>query len=209
MVSGSGGAGVAVMRTTFLNIQHPFDAWLDGEWQQVKPYTARETVEFPAPFGQRNVYWFDMPESFTLAQTFPVKTVTTKFGTFPDFYNKLTWMTAHLFPKYLMQHPKFIEALALISHSMASVTDRFSGVGVAVRVDVMGQSKGKAAHYFSTFVHDSAAIATGSGTGSISQLLLTGKIKKPRVWPIEQAITTSVFEEILESRGLFVHQNWE
>ena len=208
VVAGSGGAGVTVMRTTFLNIQHLFDAWIDGQWQQIKPYTGRETIEFPAPFGRADVYWFDMPESFTLTQMFPVKTVTTKFGTFPDFYNKLTWMTAHWFPKRWMQQPQFIEALAHISHSMASVTDRFSGVGVAMRIDIMGRKEGKAAHYSSTFVHDSAAIATGLGTGSVSQFVLTEQIKKPGVWPIEQAVTTPFFKMMLESRKLSVIQNW-
>lgn len=208
VVAGSGGAGITVMRTTFLNIQHPFEAWIDSQWQQVKPYTDRETIDFPAPFGQANVYWFDMPESFTLTQTFPVKTVTTKFGTFPDFYNKLTWITAHWFPRRLMQQPKFIETLAHVSHRMASITDRFSGVGVAMRVDVTGQSKGKAARYSSTFVHDSAAIATGLGAGSVSQFILSEQIKKPGVWPIEQAVTTSLFEKMLESRKISVHQSW-
>lgn len=209
VVAGSGSAGVTVMRTTFLNIQHPFDAWIDGQWEQIKPYTGRETIEFPAPFGRAEVHWFDMPESFTLTQTFPVKTVTTKFGTSPDFYNKLTWMTAHWFPKRLMEQPQFIEALAHVSHSMTSVTDRFSGVGVAMRIDIMGQKAGKAAHYFSTFVHDSAAIATGLGTGSVSQFVLTEQIKKPGVWPIEQAVTTPLFEMMLESRKLSVLQNWD
>jgi saccharopine dehydrogenase-like NADP-dependent oxidoreductase len=208
VVAGSGGAGITVMRTTFLNIQHPFDAWVDGQWQQVKPYTGKETVQFPSPFGQANVYWFDMPESLTLTKTFPVKTVTTKFGTFPGFYNQLTWMTAHLFPKWLMQQPQFIEALAHVSHSMTSMTDRFSGKGVAMRVDVMGQNNGKSAHYSATFEHDSAAIATGLGAGSISQLILAQQIKQPGVWPVEQVITTAFFEQMLRSRQLSVIQNW-
>ena len=38
VVAGSGGAGITVMRTTFLNIQHAFDAWVNGQWHQVKPY---------------------------------------------------------------------------------------------------------------------------------------------------------------------------
>ncbi|MGL5807376.1 MAG: saccharopine dehydrogenase family protein, partial [Xenococcaceae cyanobacterium] len=58
-VAGSGGAGVTAMRTTFLGLQHPFNAWIDGKWQQVKPYSERETVEFPPPFGKVGVYWFD------------------------------------------------------------------------------------------------------------------------------------------------------
>jgi saccharopine dehydrogenase-like NADP-dependent oxidoreductase len=47
LVGGSGGAGITVMRTTFLGLQHPFEAWIDGKWQVVKPYSEREIVEFP------------------------------------------------------------------------------------------------------------------------------------------------------------------
>ena len=143
VVAGSGGAGVTVMRTTFLNIQHPFDAWLEGQWRSVKPYSEVERIDFPGPFGLTNVYWFDMPESFTLAQTFPVKTVTTKFGTFPDFYNRLTWMTAHLFPKPLMRQQPFVEFLAQVSHKMTDLTDRFSGRGRCCTSRSAGPKGGK------------------------------------------------------------------
>ena len=170
-------------------------------------YTGRSTVEFPAPFGRANVYWFDMPESFTLAQTFPVDTVVTKFGSIPDAYNRLTWLTAHLFPKSLMRQPQFIEALAQISHQMTNVTDRFSGTGVGMRVDVVGQKQGRAACYSATFVHESAAISTGIGTGSVSELILSGKINQPGVWPIEQVLTNAQFEKILTSRKIEVWQN--
>jgi saccharopine dehydrogenase-like NADP-dependent oxidoreductase len=208
VVAGSGGAGVTVMRTTFLNIQQPFSAWLDGRWQQVKPYTGREKVEFPAPFGTANVYWFDMPESLTLSQTYPVQTVTTKFGTVPNFYNYLTWLTAHWFPKPLMQQSQFIEALAHVSHSMTGVTDRFSGVGVGMRVDVLGEKDGNQARYSATFCHPSAAIATGIGTGSISEYILAGTIEQPGVWPVERAIETSVFTQMMASRQLSIEQHW-
>jgi saccharopine dehydrogenase-like NADP-dependent oxidoreductase len=208
VVAGSGGAGITVMRTTFLNIQHSFDAWIDGRWQQVKPYTSREIVEFPAPFGRAGVYWFDMPESLTLTQTFPVATVTTKFGSYPDFYNHLTWLTAQVFPKFLMRQPQFIEGLARISHRMTDFTDRFSGTGVAMRVDVKGQKDGKDACNQSTFIHDNAAIATGIGTGSLSELILAGKLDRPGVWPIEQVLTTNQFDDILLGRQLKVATHW-
>ncbi|NEO92629.1 MAG: KR domain-containing protein, partial [Moorea sp. SIO3G5] len=79
VVAGSGGAGVTVMRTTFLGLQEPFEAWIDNQWQTVKPYSLRETIQFPAPYGKAGVYWFDMPEALTLVDSFPVKTVITKF----------------------------------------------------------------------------------------------------------------------------------
>ncbi len=98
VVAGSGGAGVTVMRTTFLGLQEPFEAWIDHQWQIVKPYSDREKIKFPAPYDNAGVYWFDMPEAFTLVDSFDVNTVITKFGSVPDFYNHLTWIAAHIFP---------------------------------------------------------------------------------------------------------------
>jgi len=206
VVAGSGGAGVTVMRTTFLNLQHPFEAWIDGQWKQVKPYTERETVEFPAPFGPRGVYWFDMPECYTLADTFSAKTVVTKFGSTPDFYNHLTWLTAHAFPSALMQQRNFVETLSKISYGMTSVTDRFTGTGVAMRATIEGSKDGAPSKYSSSFAHDNAAIATGIGTGSIAQLILGGQLSKPGVWAVEQALPTDLFEQVMKSRKILIHQ---
>lgn len=208
LVAGSGGAGVTVMRTTFLGLQKPFKAWIDGEWQEVKPYSDRETVEFPPPYGKSHVYWFDMPEAFTLPDTFPVKTVITKFGSVPDFYNRLTWTAAHWFPKPLMQNRNWIEFLAHVSHLMTDATNRFSGIGVAIRSEVTGRKDGELASYCSTLVHENTAIASGCGTGSIAQLLLDGKLKKPGVWAVEQALPTDLFEQAMHSRNIKIHQKW-
>jgi saccharopine dehydrogenase-like NADP-dependent oxidoreductase len=191
LVSGSGGAGITVMRTTFLGLQNPFEAWIDGKWQTVKPYSEREAVDFPPPYGRSGVYWFDMPETFTLPHAFPaVKTVITKFGSVPDFYNHLTWIASH------------------VSHLMTDVSDRFTGMGVAVRSEVTGQKNGKKSVYCSTLVHKNTAAATGCGTGSIGQLLLEGKLKKPGVWPVEEALPTDLFAEAMQSRGITIQQGW-
>lgn len=207
VVSGSGGAGVTVMRTTFLGLQHPFQAWLDEGWHTIKPYTGRETIEFPDPFGRIGVYWFDMPESFTLAETYPVKSVIVKFGSAPDFYNHLTALVANQFPAKLVQHRNFVEFLSHVSHGMTAVTDRFSGIGVAMRAEVNGQKAGQAASYCSTFVHDNTATAAGYGTGSLAELMLSG-FSKPGVWAIEQALPTDLFEKSMQSRGVTIEQTW-
>ena len=208
LVSGSGGAGVTVMRTTFLGLQKPFTAWIDGEWQEVKPYSAREAVQFPHPYGKSHVYWFDMPEAFTLPEAFPVKTVITKFGSIPGFYNHLTWIAAHIFPKPLMQQRRTIEFLAHVSHFMTDVTNPFSGIGVAIRSEVTGTKDGHSASYCSTLVHQNTAKAAASGTGSIAQFLLEGKFKKPGVWTVEQALPTDLFEQAMHKRGIQTDQKW-
>ncbi|MCF2145544.1 saccharopine dehydrogenase NADP-binding domain-containing protein [Desmonostoc muscorum LEGE 12446] len=209
LVSGSGGAGITVMRTTFLGLQHPFEAWINGKWEIVKPYSEREVVEFPPPYKGSGVYWFDMPETFTLPKAFPsVKTVITKFGSVPDFYNHLTWIAAHVFPKRLMQRRYMIEFLSHVSHLMTDVTDSFSGIGVAVRSEVTGQKNGETAVYCSNLVHENTAGASGCGTGSIAQLLLEGKLNKPGVFPVEEALPTDLFEYTMQSRGIKIHHNW-
>ena len=207
VVAGSGGAGVTVMRTTFLGLQRPFQAWLNGQWQVVKPYSDREVVEFPAPYGRLGVYWFDVPEAFTIPSAFPVKTVITKFGTVPDFYNFLTWSVARWWHPRLLQTRAVIEFLSHVSHFMTDVTDRFSGIGVAIRVEVSGQKDGNPAKSHATLVHENTAIAAGAGTGSVTQMLLSGKLDKPGVWAIEEALPTVLFTQAMHSRSVEIKQS--
>jgi saccharopine dehydrogenase-like NADP-dependent oxidoreductase len=202
LVGGSGGAGTAAMRTTFMGLQRPFDAWIDGQWETVKPYTGREVVEFPRPYGRVHVYWYDMPEQVTLPESLSVQRVITKFGIFPDFYNHLTWMAAHWFPSQLLQNSMTVEFLAQVSHQMTKMSDRFSGTGVAVRCDVYGQKAGNPVHYCSTFTHEGAAAATGCGTGIIAQLVLAGTLNQPGVWSVEQILSTDLFEQAMQQRHL-------
>lgn len=210
VVGGSGGAGITVMRTTFLGLRRPFDVWKDNQWQQIKPYSDREAIQFPAPYGRTGVYWFDMPEAFTLPDTFPdVKTVVTKFGTVPDFYNYLTWSVAHWWPASWLRNPAVIEFLSQVSHRMTDVTDRFSGIGVAIRSEITGQKAGESVRCCSTLVHENTAIAAGYGTGTLAELMLAGKLKKPGVWPVEQALPTDLFEQVMDSRGLKIQQTLE
>jgi saccharopine dehydrogenase-like NADP-dependent oxidoreductase len=204
VVSGSGGAGLTVMRTTFLGLQNPFESWIDGKWQVVKPYSDREMVTFPPPYGKTGVYWYDMPETFTLPDTFPVKTVITKFGSVPDFYNYLTWWVAKTWPASWLKNSAVIEFLANVSYKMTGVSDRFTGIGVAIRSEVTGIKNGQPASYCSTLVHENTAAAAGCGTGTLAQLILDGKLNKPGVWAVEQALPTDLFEQVMQSRGIAI-----
>ena len=206
VVAGSGGAGPTVMRTTFLGLQHPFEMWRQGQWQQVPPYSDREIIEFPAPYGKVNVFWFDVPEAWTLPQTFPVQTVITKFGSVPEIYNGITWALAHWLPQSWLQLRWLIEFLSWGSYVTTQMSDRFSGRGVAIRSHVTGQKAGAAAQVSSTLVLPDTAIATGYGTGSIAQLILAGDLAKPGVWTVEEALPTTLFQQTLKERGIEVEQ---
>jgi saccharopine dehydrogenase-like NADP-dependent oxidoreductase len=149
-----------------------------------------------------------MPETFTLPDTFPVQTVITKFGSVPDFYNYLTWWVAKTWPTSWIQNPNVIEFLANVSFKMTNFSDRFSGIGVAIRSLVTGQKDGKTVNYCSTLVHENTAVSAAYGTGSIAELILDGKLKKPGVWPVEQALPTDLFEQTMVSRGVKIQEEW-
>jgi saccharopine dehydrogenase-like NADP-dependent oxidoreductase len=204
VVAGSGGAGITVMRTTFLGLRNKFKAWLDRAWQPVVPYTEREVIEFPSPYGKTGVYWFDMPETYTFADSFPVDTVITKFGSVPDLYNHLTWITAHIFPETWVTSPKGIEFFSRVSYAMTKVSDRFSGIGVAMRAEITGIKNDRPAKYVSTMVHENTATAAGAGTGSIAQLILENKLHEPGIYPVEQALSTDLFVEAMKSREITI-----
>ncbi|MDR9402684.1 MAG: saccharopine dehydrogenase NADP-binding domain-containing protein [Halothece sp. Uz-M2-17] len=201
LVGGSGGAGLTVMRTTFLGIQSPFSAWINRQWQEVIPYSEPTIIEFPE-YGQANVYWFDVAETYTLAQTFPVNTVVTKFASIPNIYNDLTRLVAHRVPPTALKNPLVIEGLSRISLGMAKLTDFASGVGIAVVVDVTGWQDNQKKHHQLNFSHNHTAIAAGMGAGSIAQLLLNQDLIQPGVWSVEQAVTITQFEAMMEQRGL-------
>jgi saccharopine dehydrogenase-like NADP-dependent oxidoreductase len=209
VVAGSGGAGVTVMRTTFLELQHSFDAWIDGCWQPVKPYSDREIVEFPAPYGRAGVYWFQTIEAATLPLTFPVKTVVTKFGSAPDFYNYLTGMVAQL-PPPMLENPNIIEFLSQASYAMTQITDKFTGIGLAMRAEAKGFKNGQPAQAVITMVHENTARAAGAGTGSVAELILSGQglgdrtptLRQPGVWLVEQALGTDLFTQTMQKRQI-------
>lgn len=205
VVEGSGGAGATVMRTTFLEICESFTAWIDGEYQAIEPYRQREIVQFPAPYGSAAVYTFSTSEVVTLPLSFPVKTVMTKFGSLPGFYNTLTGLMTGL-PKWVLKQSATIELLAKISYGMTQVSDRFTGIGIAMQGMVHGQKEGRAACAEVTFTHPHMITTVGYGTGSIAELILSGELQKPGVWSVEQGLSSPMFLQTLERRNLKIEQ---
>lgn len=207
VVGGSGGAGLTVLRTTFLGLQHPFLARLDGEWRSVLPYSDRQMVRFPKPFGRVGVYWYDVPETLTLAESFSLQTLTTKFGSVPDLYNYLTWMTAHGLPKSWLQHPTVIEFLTQVSYRMTQWSDRWSGVGVGIHLEIQGQLQGQPASYSATLTHPQTAIAAAAGVGCLAQYVLSQQLQQPGVYPVERILSTPAFEQAMAQRDILIQRS--
>jgi saccharopine dehydrogenase-like NADP-dependent oxidoreductase len=205
LVAGSGGAGLTVLRTTFIELQTPFQAKVDGRWQTILPYSDREILDFPAPYDAgAGVYWFNTVEAWSLARSFPdVPTIITKFGSLPDFYNHLTGLMTKL-PAGWLHNPQLIEGLSRIGYGMTRLSDCWSGIGIAIRLVITGIQEAKPAAYRATLTHANTAQAAGYGTGSLAALILSGQLRQPGVWPVEQALSTPQFEQSLKQRNLMV-----
>jgi saccharopine dehydrogenase-like NADP-dependent oxidoreductase len=206
LVEGSGGAGLTVMRTTFVGLSHRFEVWQQGKLQLVQPYSEPELIQFD--HRKTHVYWFDVPETYTLKNSFPANSVTTKFGVLPEIYNQLTWLTAHWFPKSWLKNSLFIETLSRVSFAMTKISDRFSGIGIAVKVEVSGIKAGKSTTAISQFSHPNTAKACGMGTGMIAQSILTGQLRKLGVSTVETAFPTSLFHQGLALRNLEIYRDF-
>jgi hypothetical protein len=133
--------------------------------------------------------------------------VVTKFGSVPDFYNRLTSLMTAL-PEGWLQHPWVIESLANVSYGMTQLTDRWSGTGIAIRLAITGSLTPGPATYLATATYPDTAEAVGFGTGSVAQLLLAGEIDQPGVWPVEQALSTAQFRAAMTTRGFEIQQHW-
>ena len=205
LVAGSGGAGVTVMRTTFIELQTPFMSKIDGRWRAISPYSEREVFDFPR-YGKGGVYWFNTIEAMTLVDTFPqLQTVVTKFGSYPDYYNRLTWLMARV-PGGFLKNNRVVEALSRISYRMTEFTDPRTGVGVSMRMEISGEKDGKETSCLLTLEHEDTAYCAGCGTGAIAELILNGTLSKPGVWSVEQSLSTPLFQQTLARRDLEVKQ---
>lgn len=203
-VAGSGGAGQTVMTTTFLGLTEPFTVWQGGQWVKKRPYSEPQTIDFAAPIGRATVYWFDVAETFTFAESFPVATVITKFGSVPDIYNQLTRAVA-LLPQGFLKDRRVINGLSKISYGMTLVSDRLTGVGVAMRAIVTGVRDGQPLQIQVDFSHGNTAIAAGRGVGMAAELLLQQAITKKGIFPIEQIIPSDLFLALAKKRNLAIH----
>lgn len=202
-VAGSGGAGKTVMTTTFLGLLKPFSVWQDEQWATKRPYSEPQVVHFTAPIGRATVYWFDVAETFTFQESFPVQTVITKFGSIPQIYNQLT-RAMTLLPSNMLKKNQVIQGLSKISYGMTQVSDRLTGVGVAMQAIVTGKKDNQSTQVTVNFAHENTAIAAGQGVGLVAESLLTKQIDQKGLYPVEQIISSDLFAKLGAKRNLSI-----
>ncbi len=182
-VAGTGGAGPAVMASTFLLAALPATEFVDGHPVGRKAFTGKRVVEFPAPVGRRATFYIELPEVSTCAETYRVPNVSARFGTAPGIWNTNTRAIASL-PRSWVGDRRRVAGMVSVLMPMLRAVDWFVGAAAAMRVDVVGrvgQERTIAWAHPETVPAIATAIAAQAGE------LLDGRVA-PGVWWPEEAI---------------------
>ncbi len=197
LCEGSGGGGFGVLQTMFIAVSRPYAELHGGAWQSRPSYGGRHVVDFAPPVGRRPVYGFEVPEIWSLAESFPqLQTVTSSFGTVPDLWNWSTWALARL-PGSLRSDLNWLDNAASFMIPWVHKLDRLVGEALAIRIDVLGPDLHEVIHFYAP----STTEAVGWATGAASQLVLDGTISEPGVLVPEKAIPPAAYMDALTARG--------
>ena len=77
------------------------------------------------------------------------------------------------------------------------------------RAEIFGIKDDQPKQVTSTFYCEDTADSAGQGAGVVAQLVLDEELAKPGVWPVEQILSTSLFESAMKSRGLKIETHVE
>jgi NAD(P)-dependent dehydrogenase (short-subunit alcohol dehydrogenase family) len=197
LCAGSGGGGFGVLQTTFHAVSRPFEELHNGRWVQVPSYSHAAAVDFGPPLGVMPVYPFEVPEIWSLAQTFPqLRTVTSRFGTKPAIWNLATQGLARA-PEIARGDPEWLDLSARVMLPWVQRIDPLVGHALAVRVEVCGPGYSESATYFA----ESTTEAVGWATGAAVQLVLDGTVAEPGVLLPETHLPPGPYLAALTQRG--------
>jgi hypothetical protein len=193
--AGSGGGGFGVLQTMFLAVSRPHPQWVAGQWQATPSYQQGVTVDFGPPLGRRAVYDFEVPELWSLVQTFPqLQSCTSKFGSIPALWN---WATRALAaaPARWRTDPRFLDNSATFILPTVYWVDQWVGERLGICVEIDGPD-GPPEQW--SFFAQSTCDAVGWATGLAAAWVLDGTVQERGVllpethlpaWPYLHALT--------------------
>jgi saccharopine dehydrogenase-like NADP-dependent oxidoreductase len=197
-------AGMAVI----LHVLHIFNgrvpSFLEGTLKMVPAGSGKESVPFPGPLGEMNVYNVGHPEPVTMPRYFPgVKEVTLKGGINEDLFNKLALLVARLGLSKSQTTRDMISALFRKALPLMRKTVGPGSELSGIRVDITGTVNGEPRR-----VTYSAAgpmeILTGVPMAIAIREMARGNVKTAGVFAPEAPgiLDPQLFFDELEQRGV-------
>jgi len=193
-VAGSGGAGPAVLASTFKIAAKSVRIYRNNTLKLKTSFTRRKRFPFPNPIGKKSLYYFDLPEVISIHEVYGVHNIISRFGTSPQILNKMNYLTGKL-----MKLKKFRDGVYLnkfVEWAMPyvrKVDEKVGGV-VAVSVIVIGADNIKRE---GVYIHLDTVKATGIGVTLLALEILEGHVNSGVYYP-EEAIDPQFRKELLK-----------
>ena len=176
--AGTGGAGPTIVSATFLLLCTPVVTYADGAMVELEPWTERRVADFGGGIGERECYLLDNPDVPTCAEALGVKSVSSRFGTAPTFWNSL-FGGMKLLPRSLLSDRDKMQAFSVFSMPIIRTVDALIGGTNAMRVDAFATN---GTSVTLRVAHDDLEQCVGQATAAFGLELLRGGRVAPGCW---------------------------
>jgi saccharopine dehydrogenase-like NADP-dependent oxidoreductase len=183
--AGSGGAGATLLVATFLILSEQALTIVNGRRRPIQAMKDYSTANFGPVVGDRDVAHLNLLETASVHDILKVGSVTSLFGTAPDFWNALLGLMAKL-PPSLLANEDLMRKLSIFSLPIVRLVDYFAGATNAMRCDVTSDKEpGLVAT--AIYAHDNLEPCVGECVVAFCCAILSGAVQPGVVFP-EQAV---------------------
>jgi len=184
--AGSGGAGVTLLVATFLILAEKALQIKQGRRLEVDAMKHYTTINFGNIIGNRDVAPLNLLETASVHDVLGVGSVTSRFGTAPNFWNALLGAMAQL-PSSLLANEDIMRKLSVFSMPIVRVVDAFAGATNSMRCDVTCPDDPELLRATAIYGHDNLEPCVGECVVAFLCAVLGGSVP-PGVWFPEQAM---------------------
>ena len=174
----------------------------DGRQELMEGWTGREQVSFPAPLGNRWVYFVvDIPDYFLQPIYFKTKTVEFKIGSELDFLNHCLSGIRWIKKTTGLRRLDFLAPLFRVLISLASTLGTSQG-GLMVEVSRNGGEKEKEKMNAAVFASEKGEVIPAILPSIAVQMILRGDVESRGVIPLASWLPQERFAAELEKRQI-------
>lgn len=160
------------------------------------------TVSFGHVIGNRSIAHLNLLETASVHDALGIGSVSTRFGTAPDFWNALLGLMAQL-PQSLLSNEDVMRKLSLFSMPIVRIVDAFAGATNAMRCDVTSE-KEPGLRATAIYGHDNLEPCVGECVTAFCCAMLSGAVA-PGVWFPEQGIAEGDVPSVLNLASVSCH----
>ena len=181
--AGSGGAGATLLVATFLILSEQALTIQKGRRRPVPAMKEYSTANFGPVTGNRDVAHLNLLETASIHDNMHIGSVTSLFGTAPNFWNALLGLMAQL-PDDILSDEDLMRKLSIFSLPIVRVVDYFAGASNAMRCDISSDKEPNLS-VSAVYAHDNLEPCVGECVVAFGCAVLSGAVPPGVLFPEE------------------------